>query len=98
MPLVKDNGFILVWGSLVFSWYYLSSPPQVLRVPVVHLELRGLTWYARRTARAAPFLVWFTGTDRGWRWGREGEVHEPYYHAVPVHVRPYPYYYYYGTA
>jgi hypothetical protein len=28
-PLAKANGFILVWG--VFNWYYLSSPPQILR-------------------------------------------------------------------
>jgi hypothetical protein len=24
----------------IFNWYYLSSPPQILRCPVVHLESR----------------------------------------------------------
>jgi hypothetical protein len=30
-------------GVGIFNWYYLSSPPQILLVPVVHLETRGLT-------------------------------------------------------
>jgi hypothetical protein len=30
-------------GVGIFNWYYLSSPPQVLRVPEAPLELGGLT-------------------------------------------------------
>ena len=29
-------------GVGIFNWYYLSSPPQILRFPVVELETRGL--------------------------------------------------------
>jgi hypothetical protein len=31
-------------GVGIFYWYYLSSPPQVLRVPAVRLELGGLIY------------------------------------------------------
>ena len=31
-------------GVGIFNWYYLSSPPQSLRPPVVHLELGGLIY------------------------------------------------------
>jgi hypothetical protein len=29
-------------GVRIFNWYYLSSPPQILRAPGVELETRGL--------------------------------------------------------
>jgi hypothetical protein len=35
--------YMLVWESLTGIWYYLISPPQILRFPAVHLELGGLT-------------------------------------------------------
>jgi hypothetical protein len=28
----------------IFNWYYLSSPPQILRCPEVHLETGGLKY------------------------------------------------------
>jgi hypothetical protein len=31
-------------GVRIFNWHYLSSPPQILRVPAVHLELGGLIY------------------------------------------------------
>jgi hypothetical protein len=47
---VYDNGHVtavavgqsqrLYSGVGIFNWYYLSSPPQNLRCPVVDLELR----------------------------------------------------------
>jgi hypothetical protein len=30
-------------GVEIFKWYYLSSPPQILRFSGVHLETGGLT-------------------------------------------------------
>ena len=31
-------------GVGIFNWYYLSSPPQIPRPPVVHLGTRGLIY------------------------------------------------------
>jgi hypothetical protein len=31
-------------GVGIFNWYYLSSPPQIRRRLVVHLEWRWLKW------------------------------------------------------
>jgi hypothetical protein len=31
-------------GVGIFNWYYLSSPPQILRVPEVHIETGGLMY------------------------------------------------------
>jgi hypothetical protein len=43
----------------IFNWYYLSSPPQILRVPAVHLESWGLISYAERfTLYNAKFIIW----------------------------------------
>jgi hypothetical protein len=32
-------------GVGIFNWCYLSSPPQILRFPGVHLESGGLTFH-----------------------------------------------------
>jgi hypothetical protein len=32
-------------GVGIFNWYYLSSPPQILRGSRFDLELRGLMWH-----------------------------------------------------
>ena len=39
-------------GIFNFNWYYLSSPPQILRIPVVELETRGLMLYQVVDTRA----------------------------------------------
>ena len=56
-PTVKDSPAIYVVGRAflaqkrevysgvgIFKWYYLSSPPQILRIPRFRLEIRGLTY------------------------------------------------------
>jgi hypothetical protein len=47
-------------GVKIFNWYYLSSPPQILRLPRfgLELELGGLTGSGR-----------YTRTDTCVRWG-----------------------------
>jgi hypothetical protein len=36
----------------MFTWYYLSSPPQILRGPGVDLEIGGLAYATRRLGAA----------------------------------------------
>ena len=38
----------------MFNWYYLSFPPQVLRVPVVGLELGGLMYVSPPLSSPTP--------------------------------------------
>ena len=44
----------------VFNWYYLSSPPQILRFSEVQLESKGLIWVyhgTNGTVRRALLLL-----------------------------------------
>ena len=47
-------------GVGIFNWYNLSSPPQILLRPVVHLEWRWLIWDLKRFC----FYVPGTGTEQ----------------------------------
>ena len=42
--MVKASGYMLYPGMGAFNWYYPSSPPQIPRRSVVHLELGGLIY------------------------------------------------------
>jgi hypothetical protein len=47
-------------GVGIFSWYYLSSPPEIPRVPVVDLKLGGLTLHTYMvTAKQCAVLAWY---------------------------------------
>jgi hypothetical protein len=41
-------------GGGIFNWHYLSSPPQILRCPVVHLESKGLMCTSVPLIQVAP--------------------------------------------
>jgi hypothetical protein len=41
---INTNGFRFYSGVGIFNWYYLSSPPQILRRSMVDLESGGLIW------------------------------------------------------
>jgi hypothetical protein len=64
----------IVTGIFKLVLYYLSSPPQILRFPVVRLERRGLIFYSdRRTVY--NIIAHCTNKGRevgGGRWEREG--------------------------